>query len=147
MRRFALSAILLALVLSACGGASRQTPEQQIVRVLHAYLTAQLSGDGITACGLLTPSAQRQLSAIVLKAAGGMLRQPPSCQEAVRLASVAAPRKLLDALRVARIEHVSVQGNRASAQIADGGQFRPQKVSLERTGGGWRIAGVPGLTG
>lgn len=147
MRRLILSATLIVFALTGCGGAARQTPHQQVTGVLHAYLTAQVSGDGLTACGLLTPAAQQELTGVVMRASNGLITKRPSCQEAVRLASVGAPRKLLDALRTAQVERVSVQGDQASAYIVDGGQFSPQKVSLQRAEGAWKIAGVPGLAG
>jgi hypothetical protein len=63
------------------------------------------------------------------------------------MAHAVAPAKLMAALATAHIGQVRVQGDNATAEITDGGAFSPQQVSLRRSGGTWRIAGVPGLGG
>ena len=137
-------------MLVACGGShdgSRPTDEQQIGQVVRSYLTAQTQGDGQTACSLLTSGGQRQLEALVVKRANGLIPGQPSCADAVSLVHSFAGSKLLNALSRARIQQVQVNGAAATAQVADGTVFAPQTVSLAKVGGAWRIAGVPGLGG
>ena len=118
-------AAILAIAVAGCGSSHKPTPteQQQVERVLRSYLRAQTSGDGQTACSLLTDPAQRQLEALVLQAGKGLLTARPSCQDAVGLVHAVAGAKLLDALSKAQITQVRVQGNNAAAEIIDGTAF------------------------
>jgi len=142
---------LAGLMLGACGSSHRAshgaTDEQQIGQVVRSYLSAQTQGDGQTACSLLTPGGQRQLEALVVKRANGLITAQPSCADAVSLVHSFAGSKLLNALSTARVGQVKVNGDNATAQVADGAVFTPQTVSLAKVGTAWRIAGVPGLGG
>ena len=145
-------AAIVAIAVAGCGGSSQKaTPseqqQQQVEQVLRSYLRAQTSGDGQTACSLLTDAAQRQLETLVLQAGNGLLTTRPSCQDAVGLVRAVAGAKLLNALSKAQIAQVRVQGNDATAEIIDGAAFGQQQVSLQRSGSTWQIAGVPALTG
>ncbi len=91
--------------------------------------------------------AQRQLIAIVVKAGKGLITAPPACEGAAGLVRAVAGAQLLSALSTARIQKVQVGGARATADIVGDSQFQPQKVTLEKAGTSWRIAGVPGLAG
>jgi Putative lumazine-binding len=145
------AACLAGTMLGACGGSHRSTPAgsdtQQIRQVVRSYLTAQTQGDAQTACSLLTPDGQRQLEALVVKRAKGLIASRPSCTDAVSLVHSFAGAKLLNALGTARIGTVRVQGDTATAQVTDGTEFAPQAVTLAKIAGAWRIAGVPGLGG
>ncbi len=145
------AACLAGITLGACGGshdgAHSGSEEQQISQVVRSYLRAQTQGDGQTACSLLTPRGQRQLEALVVKQAKGLIPGQPSCTDAVSLVHSFAGSKLLTALSTARIGRVQVRGDSATAQVADGTMFTPQTVSLAKIAGAWRIAGVPGLSG
>jgi hypothetical protein len=138
-------------VIAACGsshgGSQRPSDEQQIAQVVRSYLTAQTQGDGQTACSLLTSGGQRQLEALVVKRANGLISSQPSCTDAVSLVHSFAGSKLLNALSTARVERVEVNGGQATARVADGTAFAAQTVSLAKVGDAWRIAGVPGLGG
>ena len=143
-------ACVLAVAVVACGGAHKQ-PNQQLQRqaaqAVRSYLRAQTTGDGPTACALLTAGGQQQLTTLVMQASKGLLNTRPSCQDAVGLIRAIAGAKLLAALAQARVEQVRVTGSRATAQVVDGTQFPAQQVSLEKAGGAWKIAAVPGLGG
>jgi hypothetical protein len=144
-------ALVAAAALGACGAshhaATGPSDQEQITQVLRSYISAQTQGDGHTACPLLTAAGQRQLQALVVKQAKGLLAVTPSCQDAVGLVHTFAGAKLLSALGSARIERVTVHGTDATAEIVDGTTFAPQTVSLMKLAGAWRIAGVPNLTG
>jgi len=142
-------AAIVAIAVAGCGSSHKATPseQQQVEQVLRSYLRAQTSGDGQTACSLLTGAAQRQLETLVLQAGNGLLTTRPSCQDAVGLVRAVAGAKLLNALSKAQIAQVQVQGNDATAEIIDGAAFGQQQVSLQRSGSTWQIAGVPALTG
>jgi hypothetical protein len=143
--KLCLAAGVIATVLAGCGGSAAPSNRQQITSVLHSYLHAQADGDGQTACGLLSSSAQNELSTLVVKNSNGLVKSPPSCQDAVGLVRVVAGSTLLGALRAAQVERVEVNGTQATAQIVDGGEFPPQTVTLEKIGSAWKISGVPGL--
>jgi hypothetical protein len=136
---------LIALAVGACGGTTSPSDQQQVTQVLHSYLSAQARADGGRACALLTAGAQQHLIAFVAKAAKGSITTQPSCADAVALVSLVAGPQLLHALSSARVENVQVHGSRATADVTDGTQFPPQRVSLEKVGTAWRIAGVPAL--
>jgi hypothetical protein len=142
------AACLAGLVLGACGGSHRgsaqATDKQQIAQVVRSYLSAQTQSDGQTTCSLLTPSGERQLEALVVKRARGLIPGQPSCTDAVSLVQSFAGSKLLNALSNARVGRVQIHGDAATAQLADGTVFAPQTVSLTKIAGAWRIAGVPG---
>jgi len=135
----------LAIAVSACGGGHAVSAQQQVSAVLHSYLRAQAAGDGQAACALLTASGQQQLIALVVKEAKGLLSTRPSCQDAVGLIRAVAGAKLLDALSGAQVEQVQIHGQQASAIVADGLEFPPQRVTLQKAGGAWKISGVPGI--
>ena len=144
------AACLAGIMVGACGSShtsSTASGEQQITDVVRSYLTAQTQGDGKTACSLLTPDGQRQLEALVVKRANGLIASRPSCTDAVSLVHSFAGSKLLNALSTARVARVKVNGDNATAQVVDGTAFAPQTVSLAKVGGAWRIAGVPGVGG
>ena len=125
-----------------CGSSHKPpSPEQQITQVLHSYLRAQTTGDGQTACSLLTNAAQRQLVTLVLQAGKGLITTRPSCQDAVGLVRAVAGTQLLGALSNARIARVKVDGDNATAQILDGAAFGQQQVSLQRSGRAGRSPG------
>ena len=140
-----LACLLAALAVTGCGGAQAPSNAQQVTQALRLYLRAQTNGDEGSACALLTDAAQQQLIAAVAHAAKGALPARPSCPDAVGLVRAVAGSAFLRALSSARVEHVQVRGARASADVIDGKQFEPQRVSLQKTDGVWRIAGVPAL--
>ena len=144
------SALVVVIVVAAGGcGSSQKQPtaqqRQQIIEVLHSYLRAQTAGDGQAACSLLTNSAQRELEMLALQVGGGQITSQPSCQDAVGLVRAVAGKQLLDALSSAQIADVQVHSDSATAQILTGGAFGQQQVSLQRSGGSWKIDGVFGL--
>ncbi len=142
-------AAIVAVAVAGCGSSSKPPPagQQEVKQVLRSYLHAQTSGDGQTACSLLTSAAQGQLETIVQKASNGLLTTRPTCQDAVRLVRAVAGASVLGALATAQITNVQVQGNTATAEISDGTVFAQQQVTLQRSGSSWKIAGVPGLGG
>ena len=136
-----------AVAVGGCGGGHKQSDRQLITQTLRSYLRAQATGDGYAACALLTAGGRQQLIAVVVKAGKGLITTRPTCEDAVGLIRAVAGAQLLKALGSARIERVHVDGARATATIADGNEFSPQQVALEKAGTTWKIAGVPGLGG
>jgi hypothetical protein len=142
---------LLATFGAGCGASHKPAPEPasdsaQVSAVLHSYLRAQAQGDGSAACRLLAPAGQHELIALVMTAGKGLITTRPSCADAVALAHAVAGAQLLSALQNAGVEQIHVGGTGATAQVVDGTSFKPQRVMLEKTGGSWKIAGVPGLS-
>jgi hypothetical protein len=95
--------------------------------------------------GVLTPPAQDKLIALVVTQGKGLITSRPSCSDAVGLVRAVAGAQLMQALAGARVEQVHVNGSTATAQVVDGAQFPPQDVTLEKSGGNWKISGVPSL--
>ena len=71
----------------------------------------------------------------------------PGWRQAVGPVHAVAGAKLLEALSKAEIAQVRVQGNSATAEVIDGTAFPSEQVTLQASGGTWKIAAVPGLTG
>ncbi len=145
------AACLLTILAVGCGSGQKHTTtpasdQANVNAVLRSYLNAQAQGDGPTACGLLTTAAQNQLIDLVVSAGKGLITSRPSCSDAVGLAHAVAGAQLLSALQSARVEQIRVAGSGATAQVVDGNTFKPQRVTLEDTGGSWKITGVPGLS-
>ena len=132
-RDLVVALVLAAIAASACGGGHKSPDQEMITRTVHSYLRAQIAG------------GQRQLIALVVKGARGLVTTRPSCEDAVGLVRAVAGAQLLGALVNAEIEHVHVSGSRATADVVDGLQFPPHQVRLEKVGTSWKIAGVPGL--
>ena len=152
LRRRMSASVLTLVLLTACGSAHKPanephkpSDEQLVAQTLRSYLTAQAKGDGQAACALLTPGAQQQLVALVVKQAKGLITTRPSCVDAVHLVGEVAGARFLSAVANARIERVHVSGAAASAEVADGSEFAPQHVTLTKVGSAWLIAGVPKL--
>jgi len=141
----------LAFALAGCGAHKptngQALARQQVTQTVHAYIRAQTAGDGPAACALLTTGARQQLSTLVMRASNGMLKAPPSCEDAVGLIRAIAGAGVLAALRQASVEQVQIRGEDATARVVDGAAFSAQQVSLRRVGGAWKIAAVPGLGG
>jgi len=138
---------ILAVAITGCGGtAHKQSDQQVITQTLRSYLRAQSAGDGQTACALLTADAQNQLITLVVKGSNGLIKTRPSCEEAVGLVRAVAGQQLIGALNSAQISSVHVSGTHGSAEVIVDAQ-PAQSVSLVKSGGTWRIAGVPGLSG
>jgi hypothetical protein len=149
-RRVLAAACLTALIIAACGGgkhSSNPQEAQQVTQTLRTYLHAQSAGDGQAACAVLTTAAQQQLSTLVVQGSNGSITTPPSCPDAVRLVRTLAGSQIISALGSAQIEHVQVNGSQATADVVDGALFGTQQVVLQKAGGTWKIAGVPGLGG
>ncbi|HWK19126.1 MAG TPA: hypothetical protein VNR66_16895 [Solirubrobacteraceae bacterium] len=138
---------VLSLAAAGCGSSSSApSAEQQVKQVLHNYLSAQASGDGQTACALLTPTAQSQLVGAVVKAGKGLLSATTSCSDAVGLVRAVAGAQVLAALKAAKIGQVQVHGSSATAEVTGGTVFGRQQVRLVKSST-WMIDGVPGLAG
>ena len=88
-----------------------------IIRTVHSYLRAQIAGDRPAACALLTAGGQRQLIALVVKGAKGLVTTRPSCEDAVGLVRAVAGAQLLGALVNPEIEHVRVSEQRLVREI------------------------------
>jgi hypothetical protein len=145
-RRGAAAAAILAVAITGCGAAHKQSDQQRITQTLRSYLRAQAAGDGQTACALLTAEAQNQLITLVVKGSNGLITTRPSCEEAVGLVRAVAGQKLIGALSSAQISSVQVSGTQASAEVVVDSQ-PAERVSLVNSGGAWKVAGVPGLSG
>jgi hypothetical protein len=138
MRRLPQVAIGLAflLLVAGCGdGDSSQAtgstrgPKDQ----LRAYLAAFARGDGKAACALLTPEARSGVPSLSDDL------ESPDCEGAIGELSRASER-----LRAPRIS-VTVDGDRATAQITNRRPPYQSQVLLRKGSHGWRIAFPPAI--
>lgn len=131
-----LAAFGLAVAIAGCGGGGRPEaarspggPADQV----RAYLAAFAQGDGEAACALLTPDARDGVPSL-----SDDIRSP-DCPGAIRELSRASAR--LHAPKVA----VSVNGDRAVANVTSRRPRYQSQVLLRRQGGEWRIAFPPAI--
>jgi hypothetical protein len=128
LRAGLLAAVLLLTV--GCGGGESQSPSGAR-RALERYYAALASGDGRSACRLLTEARRRALD------------QPPGgCSKDVLREGAG-----LESPRDAGISRVRVDGDEATARVTTSQGHGAAEhsvlrvVRLRRTSGGWRIAG------
>jgi len=97
-------------------------------------MQALADGDGRTACGRLTESAQRNLAT----GSGAS-----SCEAGIEELARSFTDRARAMLNSARVSEAKINGARAKVTIASG-QTRPEApVPLEKAGGKWRLAGFP----
>jgi hypothetical protein len=137
-------ACLVAVTLGGCGSSPNQASKAQIRNVVHAFLRAQVNGDGPAACAQLTSTGQAELVALVQTAARGVLTVQPSCPRAVRLLRKIVGVSLLSSLEHLRVKRIRIFGLAARARVADRGRFPPQVLTFQELGGVWRISSVRG---
>lgn len=142
----ALTGMGFAVAIAGCGGTTVSDTER-VTQAIHAYLQAQVAGDGQRACSQLSSSGQRQLVTLTSKMAKGLAGNRLSCEEAVGLIRGVAGTPLLRALSRARVANVKINGQRASADVVDGKPMAREHVLLEKIGSAWKITSVPGLPG
>jgi hypothetical protein len=131
--------VLAALCLGSC---SDHDEDPAIERVLRDARSAVLAGDGAHACRLLTPGGREHARAFD----AGPGRAAASCEQVVRRRQALAERdpesSWPEDLRDADIEVLSVDGDRAQAELRVQDQFGTAirwRIRLRKTGAGWRI--------
>jgi ketosteroid isomerase-like protein len=127
----ALSGILLALVLGACGGGGNGDARDAVSEAVTQFVDGTNRQDFAAVCDLLAASEARSIAS---EGRGG-------CAQVLRrLSSGPAQTRV-------RIDEVRVSGERASVDatfIQEGGTRRPQTLGLVKEDGDWRIATVSG---
>jgi hypothetical protein len=121
VRRLALAAVTLAV--AGCGG--ENADDKAVRQVVTEYLDAFAAGNGAKACSLMLPEVQRQLGDC-----------PARLNDAYKKLT-ADERKQNEALEV---DTVTSAGDNAKARLFPGSA----EVAVRKSGGRWRIAGVPG---
>lgn len=140
-RRSLVAALVISLVVAACGGGSADASKaaQTLTRAFHALAT----GDGATVCALATPAGQKSLAAAV---------PGSTCTKVVNLVSAHLTGSQKAALGSVQVKNVSVHGREATVRAADiasrHGSFRgflsaksaPTKLQ-KQSNGSWKIEG------
>jgi hypothetical protein len=116
------------VAIAGCGGSDRPkaTPADGVRSAVRAYIGALSAQDWSRACGLMTPTARRDLA----DAAGA------SCARA--LADGAAPEELASAQREVAGAGVRIRGTAATLGPLGTAQ---QAVRLRKVGGRWLVDG------
>ena len=150
--RLAIAALLVCPSLAACGGSEpdraapappRLTDAEQAAATVRRQMQAVARGDGETACGLFSPRALEQVEAQVSRRAGSI-----GCATAVEQGAAGLPRGVRAALRRPAITRVAVRGDTATVEVRLPPGWRTARTArlpLRRTGGGWRVDGLPPL--
>jgi len=134
----AVSAILVALTLSACGGGSDDSGE--VSDTVTSYLSALADGDGQKACDQLSSSEAAQ----IFQEATTVLPElrATGCADALSKLSesLGGERKALESVEVT---NVKVNGDSATAEVVGG----TTTVHLTKTDDTWLISGGLNLGG
>lgn len=133
-----IACLVAALAVGACGGSSEPAPaddREQIEETVSAYFAALVDGDVEKACGQVTEAVQRNIATA---------RGQDSCERALEgvdraIESDPAGEERMRAMRVADVE---IDGATASVRVAFGESDAPAPIPMEKTGDGWRIAGL-----
>jgi hypothetical protein len=121
------------LGVAACGESDDQRAAQQTVSRFYRALKAH---DAKTACELVSPAVATRM----LRGAGeGGKPCVPGLEDLFRRAARSGQLSLFDS--VPSVEAALVSGNRATVTIRRG--FQHRRLSLTRSGNGWRISGSP----
>jgi hypothetical protein len=124
------AAVLLALVLGACGGGSGdEGAVREVVEDLYAGL-ADKDADKI--CGFLTRSQRRAV------ASGGGARSGASCEQVMGVALTYVVGDGLEDADQAKVTKVTVKGSRATATVDFKGT--PGELGLAKEDGDWRVS-------
>jgi hypothetical protein len=137
---------LLGVLVGACGGSSSQTDKAK--SAVTGFFRAVADDKGDPACNLLTDAAVGELDKIAFS-----LTAPGSCPEAIRIVNRQLDSDAKKALKSAKVNRVTITGDRAS--VADNdivlksggttGLFRnsnPEPLQLQKVGGDWKIASL-----
>jgi hypothetical protein len=127
--------VLACFGLAACGESHDERAARTTVSRFYAALKAH---DAKTACELVSPAVADQM----LRASGEGGKPCPLALADLfgRVARSGDPR-LFDS--VPSVQAAIVDGNRATVTIRRG--FQHRRLSLTRSGKGWRITGSPGV--
>ena len=132
MRR-ASAIIAVAVMVAGCGASA----EDRAASTVHGYLDAFVAGDGAKACSLMASTTRAEF---VARAQRDM--KTSDCGVAIdRIHNQTGPR-VLRALKNAKVSHVKVQGDSATARITSGSSTTVTTLLKEH--GSWRIAATPG---
>ena len=147
-RKAGVLAALLAVALVAAGCGDSESEEDRVKGTVTGFFDDVADGQGQAGCARLTGSAVQELSASAF-----LLQAPASCQEAVELASRQLGDEERKALKSAKVNRVTLEGDKAT--VADNdivldleGQssvFRnndPKPMQLEKSGADWKISSL-----
>lgn len=141
-------AVVLAALLAGCGSTDT-TEADRVTATIQDYLRLQSDGDAGKACALLTAGGRQQLTTFVAGQArlSGLLAGALTCDRAIALVRLVAGQDLLQQLRDAKVENVTVDGTSARADVVGAGRIGRRVVRLQLVEGQWRIQAVPGVGG
>lgn len=132
-------AVLLALVVTACGSSTPPPPAGQATATVKRYFAALSRGDAAAVCRELSPAAR--------KGAASSARTS-SCERAMHQAAASLEPEILRNLALARIEPAKVDGGKASVRVTGDDAYATEKrtatVPLEARDGAWVITRLAG---
>jgi hypothetical protein len=139
MKRLATVLAIACAGLAGCGGGDDGGggPEEEVRKAVRDYLTAIASGNGERACSTLTNEAQERIVEEVTAA----FAEPGElgCGDAIQELSADIAPEVKPVLLNPKVEKVSIQGDRATAEV----QKLAEPTTLERIREDWRIVRSP----
>ncbi len=122
---------------STTGDATAVPDEEAVRTAIQDYLDAFVARDGARACDLLTEEAEQAFV--------DAIQGQTDCASAFQTAAEQAGEVTLQALGLAEIGPVTIEGDRATSSVSVLGM--EQSVTLERVDGEWKVASLPGAPG
>ena len=133
MRRASAIIAAAAVMVAGCGVSA----EDRAASTVHGYLDAFVDGDGAKACSLMASTTRADFVARIQRD-----MKTSDCGVAIdRIHNRTGPR-VLRALKDAKISHVKIQGDSATARNTSGSSTTVTALLKEH--GSWRIAVTPG---
>jgi hypothetical protein len=124
--------------LAGCGGGGQRSDSEAVRSAVGDFSKALGTGNGNTACGLLTTQARAEFVKRTASLAGTR-----ECAAAIAKIHDAAGADVNAAFSAATVADVKVMDDTATATLTAAGHRAP--VSLARQDGEWRLTGVPGI--
>lgn len=126
------------IALGGCGGGKQVPDSQAAAQAVTGFTKAFSSGDGKTACDLLTPAARTAF----LKRTHE-LAPTTDCAAAMKKVHDLAGDSVNQPLAAATVSDLKVTGATATARLTASGHSTP--VYLSKLGDDWKLTGVPGI--
>lgn len=132
MRAAVIAAVLIAALLSGCGGGSA-SPEETVSKAISGLS----DGDEKQVCAQLSPEGERRLLVVLRDNPLNLIVRARTCEEAITKLHAKLSKPIRDALRDGEVDDAKVTGEKAVVHVPGFGM----DVELEKIAEDWKITG------
>lgn len=132
MRAAVIAAVLIAALLSGCGGGSA-SPEETVSKAISGLS----DGDEKQVCAQLSPEGERRLLVVLRDNPLNLIVRARTCEEAITKLHAKLSKPIRDALRDGEVDDAKVTGEKADVHVPGFGM----DVELEKIAEDWKITG------